>query len=73
MMINKQLRFAGANAVLAIFYFMFVRRYWGFLVDQPRLSHLLLLATSSLICVFAIIRKDPEKVEHSPVAFAAIR
>ena len=36
-------------------------------MNQPRLSHILLLATSSLFLLFAIIRRDPQKVEHSPL------
>ena len=50
---------------------MFFLRYWRALLEQPRLSHLLVVLMSFLCCAFAMARKDPQKVERSPLAVLA--
>src|SRR5437867_13214308 len=71
LILNKHLRFALANVLLAGLYYMFFLRYWRALLEQPRLSHLLVVLMSFLCCAFAMARKDPQKVERSPLAVLA--
>jgi len=71
LILNKHLRFALANVLLAGLYYMFFLRYWRSLLEQPRLSHLLVVLMSFLCCAFALARKDPQKVERSPLAVLA--
>jgi protein-S-isoprenylcysteine O-methyltransferase Ste14 len=71
MILNKHFRFALGNALLAIFYYFFILRYWNAVLEQPRASHLLVVVMSFLGFAFAVIRKDPEKVKRSPLAVLA--
>src|SRR3989442_4141431 len=71
LILNKHLRFALANVSLAGLYYLFFWRYWRALLEQPRLSHLLVVVMSFLCCAFAMFRKDPKKVKHSPLAVLA--
>src|SRR5262249_60013442 len=71
LILNKHLRFALANVLVAGLYYMFFFRYWRALLEQPRLSHLLVVLMSFLCCAFAMARKDPQKVARSPLALLA--
>ncbi len=71
LIVNKHLRFALANVLLAGLYCLFFLRYWRALLEQPRLSHLLVVVMSFLCCAFAMFRRDPQKVERSPLAVLA--
>ena len=71
LILNKHLRFALANVSLAGLYYLFFWRYWRALIEQPRLSHLLVVVMSFLCCAFAMFRKDPQKVGRSPLAVLA--
>ena len=71
LILNKHLRFALANVLLAGLYYLFFWRYWRALLEQPRLSHLLVVVMSFLCCAFAMFRKDPQKVGRSPLAVLA--
>jgi protein-S-isoprenylcysteine O-methyltransferase Ste14 len=71
MILNKHLRFAMANVLLGGLYYLFLLQYWKAFLEQPRLSHLLVVVVSFLCCGFAMVRKDPQKVEHSPLAVLA--
>jgi len=64
--------FQKLNSVfLAGLYCLFFLRYWRALLEQPRLSHLLVVVMSFLCCAFAMFRKDPQKVGRSPLAVLA--
>src|SRR5438034_10486991 len=71
LILNKHLRLALANVLLAGLYYMFFLRYWRSLLEQPRLSHLLVVLMSFLCCAFALARKDPQKLERSRLAVLA--
>ncbi len=71
MISNKQLRLALGNVLLAIPYYLFILRYSEAALKQPRLSHLLIVVMSFLCFAFAVVRKDPQKVERSPLAVLA--
>jgi protein-S-isoprenylcysteine O-methyltransferase Ste14 len=71
MILNKHLRFAMANVLLGGLYYLFLLRYWKAFLEQPRLSHLLVVLVSFMCCAFAMVRKDPQKVEHSPLVLLA--
>lgn len=64
-------RFVLSNAGLAVFFVVFLVANIGSLLDQPRLSVLLLVVFQATVVALAISRREVETVDRRMVAFAA--
>ncbi len=61
----RGLGLAATNLLLAFVYALFAYAHVRLFLEQPRLSLVLIVGMETLLVVFIIVRKDPDKTWHS--------